>query len=310
MPFGEGILIAKNFENIKEKNALKALFTLIKPNKQGLFIKKEAYKVPEEELLKDYFLVQTKWKNLSSKIKRTNSPRLLTNNKDFINKLLREYYDNQTIKISIDTEVGAWKIHKILARDHNILKPKHLIIEYYSKSLSLIRNLSLDISIYANLQPRINLVTGGYIVIEKTEALTAIDINSGSFNHITNSRATLLWINCEAATEIARQIKLRNIGGIIVVDFIDMKYQKDQMTLLNHFYNALKQDTGTPKIIQLSEIGLVELTRKRQGQNIYDIFGNKCSKCNGVGQIFRMFSSPKSNINLCSLEPAFLYSRN
>ena len=84
-------------------------------------------------------------------------------------------------------------------------------------------------------------MTGGHIIIEKTEALTAIDINSGSFNQLTNSRATLLCINCEAATEIARQLKLRNLGGIIVVDFIDMIYQRDQMTLLNHFNHILKK---------------------------------------------------------------------
>ena len=149
-------------------------------------------------------------------------------------------------------------------------------------------------------------MTGGHIIIEKTEALTAIDINSGSFNQLTNSRATLLWINCEAATEIARQLKLRNLGGIIVVDFIDMIYQRDQMTLLNHFNHILKKDAGNPKIIQLSEIGLVELTRKRQGQNIYDIFGHTCSRCSGLGQFFN-FATVNKTEKLTSLETGSIF---
>nr|BDA99122.1 ribonuclease E [Hemiselmis andersenii] len=308
LPFGEGVILDKNLENSKEKSALKALFILIKASNNGLFIKKEASRVSEEELLEDYLLTQNKWDKICSKIKQTKAPNLLTTNVNFIKKILDQHYDHKTIKISIDNKLGAWKVYNVLANEKVLLKHKHLIIEYYTKELSFVKNLSLDISIYSNLQPRINLITGGYIVIEKTEALTAIDVNSGSFSHITNSRATLLWINCEAATEVARQLKIRNIGGIIVVDFIDMKYQKDQMTLLNHFYNVLKNDSGNPKIIQLSEIGLVELTRKRQGQNIYDIFGTRCAQCTGVGQLFRFSNSKQSNVNICSLEPAFIYS--
>jgi ribonuclease E len=147
--------------------------------------------------------------------------------------------------------------------------------------------LHLDLAIHSFLQPRINLKSGGSIIIEKTEALTAIDINTGSFKDLKNSRATLLWINCEAAIEIVKQLKLRNLGGIIVIDFIDMIYKKDQMILLNHLNKLLKADWGKPKLIQLSEIGLVELTRKREGQNIYDIFGQKCEQCSGLGQSIR-----------------------
>ena len=308
-PFGEGISLDKNLENTKEKNALKAIFMLIKPTATGLLIKKEAYGVEQQELLEDYISTQKKWANICYKIKQNTSPKILTENRHFINKILYQYYDVKSIKISTDTKIGAWKAYHLVSTEKMLLKHKHLIIEYYEREVSFVKNLSLDLSIYSTLQPRINLITGGYIIIEKTEALTAIDVNSGSFSHITNSRATLLWINCEAATEVARQLKLRNIGGIIVVDFIDMKYQKDQMILLNHFYNVLKADTGNPKIIQLSEIGLVELTRKRQGQNIYDIFGSKCSRCAGIGQLFHFSSRRKSNINICSLEPGFIYSK-
>lgn len=301
LPFGENINVSKKLTNYKEKQALKALFTLLKPTSIGILIKKEAAKISEIELVKDFMLIKKTWTNICRKIKRTSAPQGLTNKPDFVIKTLTNFYTNRTTKISIDTHKGAWKIYKFLTKIQSPIREDKLILEYYTDKLSLIKNLGLDITIYSTLQPRINLVTGGHIIIEKTEALTAIDINSGSFNQLTNSRAALLWINCEAATEIARQLKLRNLGGIIVIDFIDMVYQKDQMTLLNHFNYLLKKDLGNPKIIQLSEIGLVELTRRRQGQNIYDIFGQTCSRCSGLGQTFNFTTI--NNINkLISLE--------
>ena len=306
LPFGEGISVSKKLTNYKEKQALRALFSLLKPSSIGLLIKKEAAKISEIELIQDFLLVKKNWTNICRKTRRIPNPKALTNKPDFLKKALANYYTNRTTKISVDTHKGAWKLYKQLTKTHTPKREEKLVIEYYTDKLSLIRNLALDLTIYATLQPRINLVTGGHIIIEKTEALTAIDINSGSFNQLTNSRATLLWINCEAATEIARQLKLRNLGGIIVVDFIDMIYQRDQMTLLNHFNHLLKKDAGNPKIIQLSEIGLVELTRKRQGQNIYDIFGHTCSRCSGLGQFFN-FATVNKTEKLTSLETGSIF---
>jgi ribonuclease E len=123
------------------------------------------------------------------------------------------------------------------------------------------------------------------VIIEPTEALTVIDVNSGSFTRSANARETVLWTNCEAAVEIARQLKLRNIGGVIIVDFIDMDSRRDQLQLLEHFTAAIRDDAARPQIAQLSELGLVELTRKRQGQNIYELFGRACPSCGGMGHV-------------------------
>jgi ribonuclease E len=133
------------------------------------------------------------------------------------------------------------------------------------------------------LKPRVDLPSGGYIIIEPTEALTVIDVNSGSFTRSATARETVLWTNCEAATEIARQLRLRNLAGVIVVDFIDMDSRKDQLQVLEHFNKQLRADKAKPQIAQLSELGLVELTRKRQGQNIYELFGRTCPTCGGLG---------------------------
>lgn len=306
LPFGQGVSLSNKIYGQKEKQALKALFTLIKPSCSGVLIKKEAYKISERELIKDFLKLKNLWNKICKKLYRSSIPRLLTGKRSFLNQIINEFYTKTTTKISIDSELGAWKIYNLLMHKKEKQHSEKLLLEYYDKNISLVKNFYLDGTIYSTLQPRINLMTGGYIIIEKTEALTAIDINSGSFSHVTTSRASLLWINCEAATEIGRQLKLRNIGGIIVVDFIDMKYQRDQMTLLNHFNNVLKKDAATPKIVQLSEIGLIELTRKRQGQNIYDIFGNKCFRCNGIGQFFQL-STIKRKVNMIGLETSAIY---
>jgi len=123
------------------------------------------------------------------------------------------------------------------------------------------------------------------VIIEPTEALTVIDVNSGSFTRSANARETVLWTNCEAAIEIARQLKLRNIGGVIIIDFIDMDSRRDQLQLLEHFTSAVRDDSARPQIAQLTELGLVELTRKRQGQNIYELFGRACPSCGGLGHV-------------------------
>ena len=123
------------------------------------------------------------------------------------------------------------------------------------------------------------------MIIEPTEALTVIDVNSGSFTRSANARETVLWTNCEAAIEIARQLKLRNIGGVIIIDFIDMDSRRDQLQVLEHFTSAVRDDAARPQIAQLTELGLVELTRKRQGQNIYELFGRACPSCGGLGHV-------------------------
>ena len=138
-------------------------------------------------------------------------------------------------------------------------------IEFHDNDLNqhILEKYEIKKTIQKALQPRVDLPSGGYIIIEPTEALTVIDVNSGSFTRSANSRQTVLWTNCEAALEISRQMKLRNIGGVIVVDFIDMESRRDQFQLLEHFTSAIKDDSARPQIAQLTELGLVELTRKR-----------------------------------------------
>lgn len=309
LPFGRGINISKKIYNQQEKNFFKGLLTLIKPLSIGVLVKKEAHNQLEEDLINDFVFIQKKWASIKLRAKSTSGQTRLAANVFFLKKVIQRLYNLKTAQILVDNPKGAWKVYNILKTFKEPYNLKILKIIYHKRKPSLIKLLHLDLAIYSFLQPKINLDGGGSIIIERTEALTAIDINTGSFNEFKNSRATILWINCKAANEIVKQLKLRNLGGIIVIDFIDMVYKKDQMILLNHLNNLLKTDWGKPKLIQLSEIGLVELTRKREGQNIYDIFGKNCEQCNGIGQSIRLLKVNKPKFQFLQLfETSGLYS--
>jgi ribonuclease E len=161
----------------------------------------------------------------------------------------------------------------------------NLLVEHHSDGTDVLEHYRVNAAIRDALKPRVDLPSGGYVIIEPTEALTVIDVNSGSFTRSASSRETVLWTNCEAAAEIARQLKLRNIGGVVIIDFIDMESRRDQLMLLEHFTQSVQDDAARPQIAQLTELGLVELTRKRQGQNIYELFGRACPSCGGLGHV-------------------------
>jgi len=208
---------------------------------------------------------------------------------------LRDHIKSSTKSIIIDSQFSVERAKDFLKNYESSIN-----VEFHNNDLNqhILENYKIKKTIQKALQPRVDLPSGGYIIIEPTEALTVIDVNSGSFTRSANSRQTVLWTNCEAAVEISRQMKLRNIGGVIVVDFIDMESRRDQFQLLEHFTSAIKDDSARPQIAQLTELGLVELTRKRQGQNIYELFGKKCSACSGTGHIENNLNYEMANIQI------------
>ncbi|TAF20669.1 MAG: ribonuclease E/G, partial [Nostocales cyanobacterium] len=191
-------------------------------------------------------------------------------------------------RIVADSSTGLRRVKQYLQNWSGGQTPQGVLIDHHRDRSPILEYFRINAAIREALRPRVDLPSGGYIIIEPTEALTVIDVNSGSFTRSATARETVLWTNCEAATEIARQLRLRNIAGVIVVDFIDMESRRDQLQVLEHFNKALKADKARPQIAQLTELGLVELTRKRQGQNIYELFGEVCSTCGGLGHTVRL----------------------
>jgi len=291
-PFGQGVNISRKINTESERSRLRALGVLIKPPGTGLLFRTESEAISEELLIEDLENLMQKWDNILQLNDTSNPPILISREEDFALKILRDYINSSTTKVTIDNKNAVERAKHYLTNNesdftvdfHNNSKDDHILEKY-----------KIYHTIQKGLQPRVDLPSGGYIIIEPTEALTVIDVNSGSFTRSANSRQTVLWTNCEAAIEIARQMKLRNIGGVLVIDFIDMDSRRDQFQLLEHFTTAIKDDSAKPQIAQLTELGLVELTRKRQGQNIYELFGKRCSSCDGLGHIEDITNIQKVN---------------
>ncbi len=298
-PYGQGVNISRKINTETERSRLKALGVLIKPPSTGLLFRTEAEKIKEELLIEDLEHLIQQWENVLKISEACNPPNLVKRDEDFSLKILRDHIKESTKSIIIDSKFSVAR-----AKDFLINYESDIDIEFHDNTLTqhIFEKYEIKKTIQKALQPRVDLPSGGYIIIEPTEALTVIDVNSGSFTRSANSRQTVLWTNCEAAVEISRQMKLRNIGGVIVVDFIDMESRRDQFQLLEHFTSAIKDDSARPQIAQLTELGLVELTRKRQGQNIYELFGKKCSTCDGTGHIENILIQEISNLKLKNVD--------
>ncbi len=298
-PYGQGVNISRKINTETERSRLKALGVLIKPPSTGLLFRTEAEKIKEELLVEDLEHLIQQWENVLKVSEASNPPNLIKRDDDFSLKILRDHIKESTKSIIIDNKFSVTR-----AKDFLINYESNVDIEFHDNSLNqhIFEKYEIKKTIQKALQPRVDLPSGGYIIIEPTEALTVIDVNSGSFTRSANSRQTVLWTNCEAAVEISRQMKLRNIGGVVVVDFIDMESRRDQFQLLEHFTSAIKDDSARPQIAQLTELGLVELTRKRQGQNIYELFGKKCSTCDGTGHVENILNPVISNLEIKNIE--------
>ena len=279
-PHGLGVNISRRISAEAERNRLRALGVLIKPPGAGLLIRTEAEGISEELLIDDLEALLRQWEAIQQAAETAVPPVLLNRDEDFIHRILRDHMGPDLARVVVDEPAAVSRVGSFLGSELG-----NVVVECHDESTELLEHYKINAAIHDALRPRVDLPSGGYVIIEPTEALTVIDVNSGSFTRSANARETVLWTNVEAAIEIARQLKLRNIGGVIIIDFIDMDSRRDQLQLLEHFTTATRDDSARPQIAQLTELGLVELTRKRQGQNIYELFGRACPSCGGLGHV-------------------------
>nr|YP_009628752.1 ribonuclease E [Balbiania investiens]QBX88535.1 ribonuclease E [Balbiania investiens] len=275
MPFNNTICIANSIYDENERAYLRALGILIKPALMGLLFKDSASGIKEEELIEDLRSLKSQWYFIQKAAMCQSSPALLYTNQDIIKKIMTDTYNNQVTSIIVDSKNIFKKLNYLFAQHVYPALPRSTKIQLYQQKQCILERFNISHTMSAALKSKVDLAPGAYLFIESLEALTVIDVNSGSFNPSKNSQEAILRTNCLAANEIAYQLRVRNINGVIIIDFIDMKSYKDQLHLLEYFNTVLRIDSARPQIIQLSELGLVELTRRRKGQSLSELIGQR-----------------------------------
>jgi len=287
MPDEKGINVSKKIESNKERSRLKSIVSLLKPAGVGVIIRTEAEGQSDSEIQEDMEALLEKWNDIVSAVDTHNPPALVSRDQDLLYRVIREAATEDTDEIIVDTSFAMHRANQLLQSwnmNHNINVSVHKGMD------NVLVNKGIDQEIKNALQIKVMLPCGGYLFIQQTEALTVVDVNSGKFTSGASQTETIRKTNIEAIDEIARQLRLRNIGGMIIIDFIDMDNRADKLAILEHFEAALEPDKACPQIGQISDLGLVELTRHRQGQSLQEIFTKKSPSCGGTGYIQEAFN--------------------
>jgi len=287
MPTGKYSGVSRKIESADERNRLKAVMKRIRPEGMATVVRTAAAGVSEAELIADLGVLIRMWHGILETFKRAPSPSLLHRDMNLVYKAARDFITADVERVLIDDEEEYRKVREFL----QLLGPQYLDrVQHYNHGRDLFDDFKVTDELQRLLKPKINLPAGGSIVIESTEALTVIDVNSGKFTGGKNLEDTIVRTNIEAASEIARQVRLRDIGGIIVVDFIDMASESARSKVIKALEDGLRRDRTRATIQSFSNLGLLEFTRKRIGKDLGAQLRGTCPTCSGTGAVM----SPQS----------------
>jgi ribonuclease G len=282
MPTVDHVGISRRIENEEERERLRHLLDVMRPAGTGFIVRTVAESRDGEELKADMDYLISRWDHISSHRDDKGAPCLVHSDLDVTSKVLRDILTEDVSRIIVDSPIEYQKIVKFL----NTFMPGHNFqVEEYHGSEPIFDTFGLEVEIARALGRKVWLKSGGYIIIEQTEALTAVDVNTGRFVGKHNLEDTILKTNLEAVKEVAFQLRLRNIGGLIIIDFIDMEKEPHREMVQSALEEALKSDKSKTNILKISELGLVEMTRKRVRESIGRTLCEPCPYCDGKGYV-------------------------
>lgn len=268
-----------------ERRRLRSILDRVKPGQHGVIVRTAAENATEHELRTDMTRLLALWEEIKEKSKKASGPTLLYSEPPLAVRVIREEFSSDYRGIILDDRALYEEVRQYIGG----YNPEFLDrVEFYDsqlEGLSLFEKHHVHEQIHKALDIKVWLPSGGSLVIEHTEALTVIDVNTGKNVGKTNLEETVFSNNLEAADEIARQLRLRDIGGIIVIDFIDMEIRDNRRKVLDRFRDALSRDKTRTQVFEISELGLVEMTRKRIGEGLLTNFVDSCPTCDGRGII-------------------------
>lgn len=282
MPTSDHIGISRRIEDTTERNRLKDMVESLRQNDFGYIVRTAGEGAQEEKLVYEMGFLNNLWENVQKKYQSASAPSLLHKELTVSLRAVRDLLIHEAEKLIIDSRSGYESILSFLDSFMPSLKSS---VELYEGTEPIFDVYNLEGDISRALKKKVWLKSGGYIVIEHTEALVAIDVNTGRYVGKYNLEETILKTNLEALREIAYQIRLRDIGGIIVIDFIDMEKQSNQEKVFNALQEVLKKDRSKTNILPMSEMGLIQMTRKRIKKPLTRVLCEACFYCDGEGYL-------------------------
>jgi len=288
MPTVDHLGISRQIASDKERKRLRSLAAEMRPAGGGFIVRTAAEGVPSELLRRDMAILIDLWNNILEASKRAKGRHLLHEDLDVVLRATRDLATENIDEMIIDTRD---EYDRVMAFVQRVMPRFARRIKLYVGEEPIFDAYGIEQELRRAVDRRADLPSGGYLIIEKTEALTSIDVNTGRFVGSSNLlEETIVQTNIEAAAEIAYQLKLRSIGGLIIIDFIDMEHAKNRQRVERAFQDAVAKDRGRVKFSRISEFGIMEMTRKRTGDRLSDALGRECPACGGSGRT----SSPET----------------
>ena len=282
MPTVDHVGVSRRIKDEDERRRLKEIVQAIKPLAGGFIVRTASEGAEPDEIRNDMEFLLRIWNNIQKKRESSAAPSLIHSDLTMVLRVIRDILSPQVNRIVIDSKE---EYDNILSFINTYIPKQRHEITLFEKGEPIFDAYGVEMEIDKMLGRKVWLKSGGYIVIDISEALVAIDVNTGRYVGKRNLADTILKTNLEAAKEIAYQLRLRNIGGIIIIDFIDMEREGDREKVYQAMEEAIKKDRQKANIFKISELGLVEMTRKRTRENISRVLGEPCPYCEGVGLI-------------------------
>ena len=280
MPTVEHIGISRRIKDNKERARLKEMVQAIKKPGSGFIVRTASESVDKESLIADAEFLELLWQNVQKKKETASAPALVYSELDLIFRTIRDMFTTKVDRLVIDSKTEYERIKEFV----RLYLPAMLSrVELYEGEEHIFEAYDIEAELNKALDKKVWLKSGGYIVIDHTEALTVIDVNTGKYVGKRDPEETITLTNLEAVKEVAYQLRLRNIGGIIIIDYIDMEKEKNRDKVFNTMQESFQEDRVRTNIIRMSELGLIEMSRKRTRENIMRTLCEPCSYCSGRG---------------------------
>jgi len=284
MPFGGQCGVSRKIENDKERRRLKDILRRLSiPEGMGVIIRTAGEGKRWTYFVRDLSILLNQWKEIQARLEAARQPTCLYKEPDIIERTVRDFLTENVDRVLIDNREDGERMLQLVSR---VSKRSTGKIAIFEENIPIFERFNIERQIEQTFLRRVPLPSGGEIVIEETEALVAIDVNTGSHKQQKNNNNNfILQVNLEAAEEAARQIRLRNIGGLVILDFIDMKNRKDRMAVHRKMKEEMEKDKAKCHVLQISQLGIMQMTRQRHKESVSSGLYNTCPYCTGRGTV-------------------------